>query len=142
MGDDHSQPRWLGSLKVGVVDPRNETGRDSADDHVPSFVSYGIVAETTLPHFSRSYMATRKRFRDFAFLHDALVRDFPACVVPPLPDKHHLESFAGDRFADEFVSRRCGECVCTDQVPAVHGAHLPPSHAPARAHFAVVPRVE
>jgi hypothetical protein len=34
--------------------------------------------------------ATRRRFQDFVFLRDHLSKDFPACVVPPLPDKHRL----------------------------------------------------
>ncbi|WFD34772.1 intercellular trafficking and secretion [Malassezia cuniculi] len=106
---DHPELKWLGSLRVSIVEPRKETTQDGTEGRAPAFVSYGIVAETTLPHFARSYMATRKRFRDFAFLHDALVRDFPMCVVPPLPDKHHIESLAGDRFADDFIQRRCSE---------------------------------
>lgn len=106
---DHPEPKWLGTLRVGIVEPRRENGSDGIDGRSRTFVSYGVVAETTLPHFARSYMATRKRFRDFEFLHDTLARDFPACVIPPLPDKHNIESFAGDRFSDEFVQRRCAE---------------------------------
>ena len=32
----------------------------------------------------------RRRFQDFVFLQDHLVKNFPACVVPPIPDKHRL----------------------------------------------------
>ena len=35
-----------------------------------------------------------------------LYRDYPACAVPPLPDKHKMEYVRGDRFGSEFTSRR------------------------------------
>lgn len=54
-------------------------------------------------------MTTRRRFQDFVFLRDHLAKDFPACVVPPLPDKHRLEYLTGDRFSDEFLERRTQE---------------------------------
>lgn len=34
------------------------------------------------------------------------MKDFPACVVPALPDKHRLEYLTGDRFSPEFMERR------------------------------------
>ncbi|WFD29953.1 intercellular trafficking and secretion [Malassezia sp. CBS 17886] len=109
---------WLGELRVQVTEPRKETPASAAD--VPpgaptagkssdTFVSYGVRAETTLPHFARTYMSTRKRFQDFAFLHDALVKDFPACVVPPLPEKHRISYLTGERFHAEFIERRRAE---------------------------------
>lgn len=56
-------------------------------------------------------------------MREHLVRDFPACVVPALPDKHRLGTFeyhyvyplvthktieyiTGDRFSPEFMERR------------------------------------
>lgn len=32
----------------------------------------------------------RRRFRDFVWLHNALSVEFPACVIPPLPEKHRI----------------------------------------------------
>lgn len=99
MPTDEASSLWLGELRVQIVDPRKESpGTPSGDaSDMPStagrsqtFVSYGVRAETTLPHFSRSYMVTRKRFQDFVFLRNALVKDFPACTIPPLPDKHRI----------------------------------------------------
>ena len=86
------EPTWLGYLRVQVTDPRKETSGGGGGGGTPrragTFISYGIRTETNLPHFSRSQMSTRKRFQDFAFLRETLARDFPACIVPPLPDKH------------------------------------------------------
>lgn len=77
------------------------------DDEEQVYVSYLIRGWTNLPHFGRSNsFELRRRYRDFEFLHDALVRDFPACVVPPLPDKHRLSHLAGNRFSSEFIIRR------------------------------------
>lgn len=107
------EPTWLGYLRVQVTDPRKEKSGGGGGGGTPrragTFISYGIRTETNLPHFSRSQMSTRKRFQDFAFLRETLARDFPACIVPPLPDKHRLEYLTGDRFGDTFVQRRCAE---------------------------------
>lgn len=98
MTDDGDGVTWVGTLRVQIVDTRKESPGSQtsggAGSVVPgrseTFVSYGVRAETDLPHFARTYMVTRKRFQDFAFLRNALVQDFPACIVPPLPDKHRL----------------------------------------------------
>ncbi|KDN52362.1 hypothetical protein K437DRAFT_277632 [Tilletiaria anomala UBC 951] len=97
-------PKWQGFLMVQVCDARKE-GEGTKD----MFISYGIRAETNLPHFDRTRLTNRRRYKDFAFLRDALTKDFPACVVPPLPDKHRLEYLTGDRFSAEFVERRTAD---------------------------------
>lgn len=94
-------PRWEGFLMVQVTDPRKEQ-----EGTKEMFVSYGIRAETNLRHFQRTRMTTRRRFQDFVFLREHLSKDFPACVVPPLPDKHRLEYLTGDRFNNEFLEKR------------------------------------
>ncbi|SPO29526.1 related to SNX4 - Sorting NeXin [Ustilago trichophora] len=99
--DDPSQLSWTGYLMVQVLEPRKEL-----EGQKDAFISYGIRAETNLAHFSRTYMATRRRFNDFTFLREGLKRDFPACVVAPLPDKHRLEYLTGDRFSTEFIEKR------------------------------------
>ncbi|CAH7666422.1 hypothetical protein PPACK8108_LOCUS775 [Phakopsora pachyrhizi] len=67
-----------------------------------TFVSY----LTNLPIYQSKSSSSRRRFQDFVFLHDHLVKDFPAVVVPPLPDKSRLKYVTGDRFSPEFVERR------------------------------------
>ncbi|CCU98754.1 unnamed protein product [Malassezia sympodialis ATCC 42132] len=118
MATDEESSLWLGELRVQIFDPRKESPSTSSGDasDTPStagrsqtFVSYGVRAETSLPHFSRSYMVTRKRFQDFVFLRNALVKDFPACTIPPLPDKHRIGYLTGDRFSPEFIQRRSME---------------------------------
>ena len=46
--------------------------------------------QTNLKTFDTNPMVVRRRFQDFVFLRDYLVKSFPACVVPPIPDKHRL----------------------------------------------------
>ena len=99
-----AQLSWAGYLMVQLLDPRKEL-----EGQKDAFISYGIRAETNLPHFSRTYMATRRRFNDFTFLREGLKRDFPACVVAPLPEKHRLEYLTGDRFSPEFIERRTAD---------------------------------
>jgi sorting nexin-4 len=79
------------------------------------------LMQTNIPTFTQAMTVVRRRFQDFEFLRDHLVRNFPACVVPPIPDKHRLgeprvrdpanqaddsEYVKGDRFSPDFVERR------------------------------------
>lgn len=66
-----------------------------------------VPTQTDFKTFQKSDFAVRRRFRDFYFLYKSLYRDYPACAVPPLPDKHKVESYVtGDRFSPEFTQRR------------------------------------
>ncbi|KDQ63296.1 hypothetical protein JAAARDRAFT_147465 [Jaapia argillacea MUCL 33604] len=94
-------PKWEGYLITTVKDPVKELAETK-----DAYVSYLVCAETNLPIFSTRNPSARRRFQDFVFLRDHLVKDFPACVVPPLPDKHRLEYVTGDRFSPEFIERR------------------------------------
>ncbi|KAF5352634.1 hypothetical protein D9756_005991 [Leucocoprinus leucothites] len=99
-GDPH-EPKWEGYLVTSVKDPLKELAETK-----DAYVSYLVTAKTNLPIFSTPNPSARRRFQDFVFLRDHLVRDFPACVVPALPDKHRLEYITGDRFSPEFMERR------------------------------------
>ncbi|KZT30845.1 hypothetical protein NEOLEDRAFT_1083301 [Neolentinus lepideus HHB14362 ss-1] len=94
-------PKWEGYLVTSVKDPVKELAETK-----DAYVSYLVSANTNLPIFSTPNPSSRRRFQDFVFLRENLVKDFPACVVPPLPDKHRLEYITGDRFSPEFIERR------------------------------------
>ncbi|KAF8640568.1 hypothetical protein AX17_000230 [Amanita inopinata Kibby_2008] len=99
--DDPHEPKWEGYLIASVKDPIKELAETK-----DAYVSYLVSAKTNLPIFSTPNPSSRRRFQDFVFLRDHLARDFPACVVPALPDKHRLEYITGDRFSPEFMERR------------------------------------
>jgi len=99
-GDPH-EPKWEGYLVTSVKDPVKELAETK-----DAYISYHVSAKTNLPIFSTPNPSAQRRFQDFVFLRDHLVRDFPACVVPALPDKHRLEYITGDRFSPEFIERR------------------------------------
>ncbi|KAI0319772.1 lipid binding protein [Amylostereum chailletii] len=99
-------PKWEGYLITQVKDPLKEHA-DTKD----AYVSYLVTAKTNLSIFSSPSPSARRRFQDFVFLRNHLAKDFPACVVPPLPDKHRLEYLTGDRFSPEFMERRRQEQV-------------------------------
>ncbi|TDL28020.1 lipid binding protein [Rickenella mellea] len=94
-------PKWEGYLVTSVRDPVKELPETK-----DTYVSYLVIAKTNLPTFSQQNTSARRRFTDFVFLREHLAKDFPACVVPPLPDKHRLEYITGDRFSIEFMERR------------------------------------
>ncbi|KAG2197950.1 hypothetical protein INT47_002977 [Mucor saturninus] len=78
-------------IQVVVTAPRKETEGQG------SFISYLVES-----HNKKS----RRRFQDFVWLHNVLYTHFPACFVPPLPDKHRLEYVKGDRFSSDFIEKR------------------------------------
>ncbi|KAI0257173.1 lipid binding protein [Lactifluus subvellereus] len=94
-------PKWYGYLITHVKDPVKELAETK-----DAYVSYLVTAKTNLSIFSTPNPSSRRRFQDFVFLRNNLAKDFPACVVPPLPDKHRLEYITGDRFSPEFMERR------------------------------------
>lgn len=62
--------------------------------------------QTDFKTFQTSDFSVRRRFTDFVFLRSALHRDFPACAVPPLPEKNNMAYVRGDRFGTDFTQRR------------------------------------
>ncbi|KAJ2158137.1 intercellular trafficking and secretion [Coemansia sp. RSA 552] len=88
--------------EVAVDEPRKE-GEGTSNP----FVTY-LVTTTRTNRKTREIRryALRRRFQDFAWLHEQLSRQFSACVVPPLPGKHRLEYLTGDRFGEGFVGKR------------------------------------
>lgn len=83
-----------------VSQPQKEADGQNA------FISYLIETESNNPVFQQPKFIVRRRFSDFYFLYQVLLSDYPACAVPPLPDKQRLEYLKGDRFGPEFTMKR------------------------------------
>jgi sorting nexin-4 len=94
-------PKWYGYLITQVKDPVKELA-ETKDAYVsylvtakvsynpPYFSTPFSFVQTNLSIFSSPTPSSRRRFQDFVFLRNNLAKDFPACVVPPLPDKHRM----------------------------------------------------
>lgn len=98
-------PKWEGYLITMVKDPVKELA-ETKDAYVSYLVTakvcgvlhfmpflFSLEPKTNLSIFSSPNPSSRRRFTDFVFLRDHLVKNFPACVVPALPDKHRLGMF-------------------------------------------------
>ncbi|GME94811.1 hypothetical protein B5S29_g2471 [[Candida] boidinii] len=70
------------------------------------FVSYLIRTKTNNPKFKSKFFQVRRRYSDFNFLFECLSNDFPAVIIPPLPNKQRLEYIKGGRFTEEFTNKR------------------------------------
>ncbi|KAI9796866.1 MAG: intercellular trafficking and secretion [Piccolia ochrophora] len=90
-----------GTLECTVDGPQKEN--DGTKD---AFVSYLVTTQTDFKSFQKPTSTVRRRFTDFVFLYKTLAREYPACAVPPLPDKHKMEYVRGDRFGSDFTNRR------------------------------------
>ncbi|KAI8390057.1 hypothetical protein BD560DRAFT_379787 [Blakeslea trispora] len=89
--------------------PMTITVADPQKHHDPqgAFITYLITTHTEIKTFtSQNPRPVRRRYQDFLWLHTALTLEYPACIVPPLPEKHRLEYIKGDRFSSEFIQRR------------------------------------
>lgn len=93
MGEDVLECNVSGALK------ENDGTKDA-------FVSYLVTTHTTFADFQKPDVSVRRRFTDFVFLFKTLSREYPASAVPPLPDKQRMEYVRGDRFGNDFTSRR------------------------------------
>lgn len=71
-----------------------------------AYVSYLVETHTNNPVFTKRHLRVRRRFSDFYFLYRCLVNDYPACALPPLPDKKRLNYLKGDRFGYDFMAKR------------------------------------
>ncbi|GAA6010195.1 hypothetical protein JCM10207_005661 [Rhodosporidiobolus poonsookiae] len=95
-----------GAHGQAVHDVHVKDGKVELEGTSDTFVSYLVTAETDLSSYNSKTPSARRRYHDFVFLRDGLVKDFPACVVPPLPEKHRMEYIVGDRFSNDFIERR------------------------------------
>lgn len=82
--------------------PRHHSRKESPRD----LVTQTYTPQTDFKSFTKSEFSSRRRFTDFVFLWKTLSREYPACAVPPLPDKHKMEYVRGDRFGPDFTHRR------------------------------------
>ena len=49
-----------------------------------------LPRQTSNPSFEASPYTVKRRYGDFASLHDLLARDYAACILPPRPAKQRL----------------------------------------------------
>ncbi|RCH98084.1 intercellular trafficking and secretion [Rhizopus azygosporus] len=93
----------LSTMTIVIDDPKKHQ-----DPTAGTYVTYLITTTTTLETFRNNGQpcSVRRRFQDFVWLHNTLTMEYPACIVPPLPDKHRLEYIKGDRFSLEFITKR------------------------------------
>ncbi|KAF2859058.1 hypothetical protein K470DRAFT_259229 [Piedraia hortae CBS 480.64] len=88
-------------LECSVSKPQKE-GQGTANP----YISYLITTDTDFKSFQSPHVQVRRRFTDFVFLYNTLMREYPQCAVPPLPDKHNMSYVRGDRFGPDFTARR------------------------------------
>ncbi|CAO3641176.1 unnamed protein product [Mucor fragilis] len=90
------------TMDITISDPQKHQ-----DATQGAFITYLVATNTQVENFSSSKpRPVRRRYQDFVWLHTTLSLEYPACIVPPLPEKHRLEYIKGDRFSTEFIQRR------------------------------------
>ncbi|KAL5340793.1 hypothetical protein BJX70DRAFT_94709 [Aspergillus crustosus] len=102
----HADALDLAGVGDGVLECRVDSPMKENEGTKDAYISYLVTTNTDFKSFQKSEFAVRRRFTDFFFLYKTLYKDYPACAVPPLPDKHKMEYVRGDRFGSEFTSRR------------------------------------
>ncbi|KAL4973698.1 sorting nexin-4 [Aspergillus desertorum] len=102
----HADALDLAGIGDGVLECRVDSPIKENDGTKDAYISYLVTTHTDFKSFQKSDFTVRRRFTDFVFLYKTLYREYPACAVPPLPDKHKMEYVRGDRFGSEFTTRR------------------------------------
>ncbi|KAL4913364.1 hypothetical protein BDW62DRAFT_166023 [Aspergillus aurantiobrunneus] len=102
----HADALDLAGIGDGVLECRVDSPLKENDGTKDAYISYLVSSHTDFKSFQKSDFSVRRRFTDFVFLYNTLYREYPACAVPPLPDKHKMEYVRGDRFGPEFTTRR------------------------------------
>ncbi|CAH01540.1 Snx4p [Kluyveromyces lactis] len=85
-------------LSVLVSDPQKQK------THSQTYITYQV--STKIDGKDEPNCVVR-RYNDFVLLHQILINDHPALLVPPLPDKKVLNYLSGDRFSHSFTQKRC-----------------------------------
>ncbi|CAI7659507.1 unnamed protein product [Penicillium viridicatum] len=96
----------LAGIGDGVLECQVDSPLKENDGTKDAYISYLVTTHTDFKSFQKPDFTVRRRFTDFYFLYKTLYREYPACAVPPLPDKHKMEYVRGDRFGPEFTTRR------------------------------------
>ncbi|KAI9039960.1 sorting nexin-4 [Aspergillus affinis] len=96
----------LAGIGDGVLECQVDSPLKESDGTKDAYISYLVTTHTDFKSFQKPEFTVRRRFTDFFFLYKTLYREYPACAVPPLPDKHKMEYVRGDRFGPEFTTRR------------------------------------
>mmetsp|Transcript_43627 Transcript_43627/g.118585 ORF Transcript_43627/g.118585 Transcript_43627/m.118585 type:complete len:442 (-) Transcript_43627:338-1663(-) len=82
-------------LVIKVSDPiKNAEGLNS-------YISYKVNTETTLEEYDYNQFSVIRRYSDFVWLRETLLKSLPGAIIPPLPEKAMM-----NRFAPEFVEGR------------------------------------
>ncbi|RMZ86853.1 hypothetical protein DV736_g5922, partial [Chaetothyriales sp. CBS 134916] len=105
-GNNADSVDLAGIGRDGVLEVTVDTPLKENDGTKDAYVSYLVSSHTNFKTFQRSNFSVRRRFTDFVFLRSSLHRDYPACAVPPLPDKNNMSYVRGDRFSTDFTQRR------------------------------------
>lgn len=88
------------AMTIRVSDPQKQEEKEP-------YVTYLVSTRTTLENYAHSDFEVRRRFQDFVWLKGALKVDFPACIVPPVPEKHGVVGYiVSDRFSPDFLEKR------------------------------------
>ncbi|CEP13087.1 hypothetical protein [Parasitella parasitica] len=89
-----------------VAEPMTIRVDDPLKSNNGSYITFRVFTMTALKMYNVDNRPVRRRFRDFLWLHNALSVEHPACVIPPLPEKHRIKYMRGDRFDPMFVEQR------------------------------------
>ncbi|KAI8903543.1 hypothetical protein EDD86DRAFT_214672 [Gorgonomyces haynaldii] len=88
-------PLKRSDIEITVSDPQKH------GDGGTGFVTYLVTSK-----YQNGLYNVRRRFQDFVQLFQMLLETQPSCIIPPMPDKHRMEYFTGDRFSIEFLEKR------------------------------------
>lgn len=82
-------------LTINVTEPTKQ------GEGVKAYVTYKVVTSTNLPNYQYGSYSVVRRYSDFVWLYEALLKEKFGYIIPPMPEK-----MAIGRFSPEFVEGR------------------------------------
>lgn len=81
--------------KINVTDPTKNS------DKFGNYISYKVTSQIIRNGILSPSVTVDRRYSDFSWFGDEITREFPGCIIPPLPEKQTV-----GRFSSEFVESR------------------------------------
>lgn len=77
-------PESAGLMTISITDTAHGFIDPGSHKNIGNFTTYHLLVTHPDGHTTE----TRRRYTEFELLHNYLVRSYPYCIIPPIPEKH------------------------------------------------------
>jgi sorting nexin-1/2 len=82
------------------------TDPESRGEGMYKFISYKVNTRSESSPGAVTVTVVERRFSDFVWLQERLLKQYRGVLIPPLPDKQVIAAVTGNRFSGDFINER------------------------------------